>query len=420
MLTKIFLLGAATFALLHTGEALVARLEDVPNPCKTTGMKPFDYSQLLCMSVLFYEAQRSGELPGDQRLTWRGDSALKDGSDVGHDLTGGYFDAGDFVKFGFPMAFSTTLLAWGLIDFSNGYSSAGQTNHGKAAVKWATDYFLKCHTGHYEFYGTELAGETAAALAAAYMVFKFANEKRGSYSDSIPEVKDFYKSWNGFGDELLWAAAWLYRATGDTTYLDKAKEHWDEFDLGDPPTEFSWDSKAPGAYAVLALATGNDLYKNTLKTCLDNMRHDLPYTPAGLVFVNDWGSNRHAANLAMLAMVAGKLNIDASTNRQWAKKQIDYMLGDPLHSYVVGFGSNHPKKPHHASSSCPDMPEKCDPNWAMNQDGPNPQTLWGALVGGPSQDDSYSDSRPDYQHNEVACDYNAGFTGALAGLVEHH
>ena len=30
---------------------------------------------------------------------------------------------------------------------------------------------------------------------------------------------------------------------------------------------------------------------------------------------------------------------------------------------------------------------------------------------GPGQDDSYADLRSDYQKNEVAVDYNAGFTG---------
>lgn len=44
------------------------------------------------MSYVFYEAQRSGDLPGDQRVTWRQDSAMGDGSDVGKDLTGGYYD----------------------------------------------------------------------------------------------------------------------------------------------------------------------------------------------------------------------------------------------------------------------------------------------------------------------------------------
>jgi len=40
----------------------------------------------------------------------------------------------------------------------------------------------------------------------------------------------------------------------------------------------------------------------------------------------------------------------------------------------------------------------------------------GAIVGGPDQGDNYDDRRDDYVKNEVACDYNAGFQGALAGL----
>lgn len=34
--------------------------------------------------------------------------------------------AGDHVKFGFPMAFTTTMLAWGLVDFAEGHDVAGE------------------------------------------------------------------------------------------------------------------------------------------------------------------------------------------------------------------------------------------------------------------------------------------------------
>ena len=53
---------------------------------------PYNYYEVLCKSILFYEAQRSGALPKDNRVKWRGNSALKDGSDVGLDLTGGWYD----------------------------------------------------------------------------------------------------------------------------------------------------------------------------------------------------------------------------------------------------------------------------------------------------------------------------------------
>ena len=47
-----------------------------------------DYEKLLHLSILFYEAQRSGKKSENNRIPWRGDSGLKDGCDVGHDLTG--------------------------------------------------------------------------------------------------------------------------------------------------------------------------------------------------------------------------------------------------------------------------------------------------------------------------------------------
>ncbi len=47
--------------------------------------------------VLFYEAQRSGHLINN-RIPFRGDSALNDKSSNGDDLSGGYYDAGDHVK----------------------------------------------------------------------------------------------------------------------------------------------------------------------------------------------------------------------------------------------------------------------------------------------------------------------------------
>ena len=49
---------------------------------------------------------------------------------------------------------------------------------------------------------------------------------------------------------------------------------------------------------------------------------------------------------------------------------------------------------------------------------PHAHILYGALVGGPDQKDSYSDKIGDYQYTEVAIDYNAGYTAALCAMVE--
>lgn len=81
---------------------------------------------------------------------------------------------------------------------------------------------------------------------------------------------------------------------------------------------------------------------------------------------------------------------------------------------MVGYNENSPKNPHHrAAHGC----------WSNNLNAApenSRHTLVGAIVGGPGapSDSSYKDVRSDYQANEVACDYNAGFTGACAYLYE--
>ena len=48
------------------------------------------------------------------------------GKDVGLDLTGVYYNAGDNIKFNFPQASALTLIAWSDIEFTEGYKKANQ------------------------------------------------------------------------------------------------------------------------------------------------------------------------------------------------------------------------------------------------------------------------------------------------------
>lgn len=60
------------------------------------------WSNVLGNSLWFYDAQRSGRLNEgayENRVEWRNDSALEDGSDWGIDLSGGFYDAGDVSGF---------------------------------------------------------------------------------------------------------------------------------------------------------------------------------------------------------------------------------------------------------------------------------------------------------------------------------
>lgn len=45
--------------------------------------QPFDYKDALSKSILYFESQRSGHLPNNQRATWRHDSGLSDGLEQG-------------------------------------------------------------------------------------------------------------------------------------------------------------------------------------------------------------------------------------------------------------------------------------------------------------------------------------------------
>ena len=167
---------------------------------------------------------------------------------------------------------------------------------------------------------------------------------------------------------------------------------------------------------MMADLTGDTMFKGIVKGFCDHLVHSQQRTPQGMVFIQPWGSNRHAANVAFACLAASTL-LESFDYNAFAKQQIDLLLGDAGRSYVVGFGKDYPKRPHHRGSSCPTNPRKpCDWNQFMSPD-PNPNILYGALVGGPAADGSYQDKRGEYIKNSVAIDHNAGFQSAVAGLI---
>ena len=451
--------------------------------CTSNYAQQFRYGEALQKSLLFYEAQQAGKLPNWNRVSWRGDSGLDHGQDVGLDLTGGWYDAGDHVKFNLPMASSVTMLAWGGITYKDAYERSGQMVHLKRNLKFALDYMIKCHTGPTELYvqigngeddhshwvsaevmqtkipqrisykitadkpGTEVAAEFAAAFAASSILFQdsnpgysatllrhaeelyqFADEFRGVYSESVPEASAFYRSFSGFQDELPWGAAWLYRATNKSSYLAKARLEYDKLDneLGSDVKAFgfaqSWDDKRYGSYVLMAELTGEAEYIADAERHLDFWTtgyegRRVTYSPGGQAHLIQWGSLRYMGNTALLASIlVDKVDISAAKKKTYSdfiKNQIDYALGDnPINrSFMCGFGNDPANNPHHRGTHG---------TWTNNLQG-DPQeashTLVGALVGGPREpNDQFEDDRGDFIANEVATDYNAGFTGVLAKL----
>ena len=142
----LIVLGTITIPVWRSGAAHSGstRLQSSPS---------FNYGEALQKAIWFYEVQISGPKPSFSRVTWKGDSATADGSDVGIDLAGGWFDAGDHIKFGFAMASSATMLAWGGVDYRQAYQQSGQIQSLLDNLKVANDYFIKAHTAPNELWG---------------------------------------------------------------------------------------------------------------------------------------------------------------------------------------------------------------------------------------------------------------------------
>ncbi|CAH8352118.1 unnamed protein product [Eruca vesicaria subsp. sativa] len=455
-----------------------------------------DYGDALNKSILFFEGQRSGKLPVKHRVNWRADSALSDGSPDKVNLIGGYYDAGDNVKFVWPMSFTITLLSWAAIEYQKEISSVNQLGYLRSSIKWGTDFIIQAHTAPTTLYtqvgdgnadhacwerpedmdtprtlykisssspGSEVAAEAAAALASASLVFKsfdskysskllshakslfeFADQCRGSYQASCP----FYCSHSGYNDELLWAAAWLYKATGENKYLSYviSNQGWSQ-----AVNEFSWDNKFAGAQALLAsVSIYSYIYKYKSNWFVYYYMFQLVLIfiimfvyifgySGGLLFTRD-GSNLQYATTATTVLFhysktltkarvgsiqCGSTKFTVSQIHDFAKSQVDYILGNnPMKmSYMVGFGNKCPTQPHHRSSSLPSIkskPDKIDCKGGYsyyNIDQPNPNMHTGAIVGGPDSSDKFSDKRTDYAHAEPTTYINAAFIGPVAALI---
>ncbi|KAJ4849500.1 hypothetical protein Tsubulata_005812 [Turnera subulata] len=478
--------------------------------CLPLAFAGHDYNQALSKSILFFEAQRSGYLPHNQRVTWRANSGLNDGKASGVDLVGGYYDAGDNVKFGLPMAFTITMMSWSIIEYGKQMAASGELGHAMDAIKWGTDYLIKAHpepnvlygevgdgnTDHYCWQrpedmttdrraykidpsnpGSDLAGETAAAMAAASMVFRhsnpayasellrhahqlfdFADRYRGKYDSSITVAQKYYRSVSGYNDELLWAAAWLYQATNNQYYLNYLGKNGDSMGgTGWGMTEFGWDVKYAGVQTLVAkfLMQGKaghyapvfERYQQKAEyfmcSCLGKGTRNAQKTPGGLIFRQRWNNMQFVTSASFLATVYSDYlasvgrrtmrcssgNVGPSELLSFAKSQVDYILGDNPRatSYMVGYGNNYPRQVHHRASSI--VSYKVDSRFVTCRGGyatwfsrkaSDPNLLVGAIVGGPDAYDNFADERDNYEQTEPATYNNAPLLGILARLGGGH
>jgi hypothetical protein len=259
-----------------------------------------NYAEALQKSLYFYDAEKCGIGVKSGLLKWRGDCHTEDAriplttkttnlsqdfinknkenldpdNDSCIDVSGGFHDAGDHVKFGLPQTYAASTLGWGLYEFKDAFIKIDEYEHIKNILRWFADYFLKsafyddlgnivafCYqvgdgTVDHTYWGppelqlsnkyprpvyfatketpaSDQAAGASAALALMYLNFK--NEDT-NYSDkclkTAKDLYDFAKANRGLGfsggfynssydeDELSWAAIWLYIATNNSIYLE--------------------------------------------------------------------------------------------------------------------------------------------------------------------------------------------------------
>lgn len=439
-----------------------------------------DYCEVLKHTVKFYGAQRCGDT-GNWLLTDNlyGDCChMDDGPDFrSHlDLTGGWHDAGDFIKFTLTIAWSAYVLLKGYEIFPKSYQDLDSQNYSGTPdgipdilneVKIATDYLIKCHPDDttmivrvggsqdhnywvtspyqstlpvskgggkrpvYNKAKADICGICAAALALMSNLYRIFNE---DYADSCLDCSlslyhlaenrpgttddpdDFYED-SSWKDDMLCAAIELFKITqADSLWEDS--QYWNS---GKTRTWWCPDWSNHWDLARHSLAKAGDqnaihYWKKDVDAYINRVSNDTHI--AGLAYFADWGSLRSALNAAFSAALL--FDITGNTKyRDFTISQVEYAMGENEYnrSFIVGWGKNPPSHPHHANAY---GYEALD--WDLSKD--PKYTLFGALVGGPTTESygptspGYEDDIHDYVGNEVSIDYNAGLVGSVAMIIQ--
>ena len=424
----------------------------------------YNYAKLLQYSLYFYDANMCGDEVGTKSLLdWRGNChtydrysyTRTDGSTVTVDLTGGFHDAGDHVKFGLPEAYAAFVLGMSYNTNKSAYVASGQTNHLQTITTHFADYLTKCAVlnsagtsveaycvqvgnggGGYDhgYWGapeaqpqsnrtayfssdsaphTDVVSLSAAALAMQYrnfggnqylktaeMLFAYAKNHNKSTGKTAVE---FYNS-TAWEDDYCLAALLLYQITGNISYLSEYNQYKNADAAMKPYWPLGWDNVGP----AVAYYDGNSSKIASLMGISDGNS-----TYGGYRCVSNWGSARYNTSMQYTGLLYDKMT-SIETYRGWSEGQMKYLLGNNAakQCFVIGYNAYGPKYPHHRAAS----------GYTGKDQGTTAQKnmLIGALVGGQKIDGSYVDSASDYVCNEVAIDYNATLVAAAAAIYEKY
>lgn len=395
------------------------------------------------------------------------------------DVSGGWHDAGDYGRYIVNSGISTGTLLWAYelnpkkvsrFDLKLPDHKAG-TPDILTEIKWNLDWMLKMQdsdggvwhkatsanfpgfvmpemeklttlvigTGSAPFKGTAATADFAAVTAIASRVYrKFdagyadrclsASRKAWDWLKANPNSlyarnpkgisTGAYEDTNTT-DEREWAAAELFRATGDSRYGSAFEES-----VKSKPTVTSGNAPAwpsVGAMAALTYALSgskkadaalvNRIKSETSKACdewvaqADKNGYLIPMGPNSYY----WGSNGALANNALVLEIGYQFS-GKTQFRQGAQNILHYLFGRNTFgtSFVTQVGTRWPMHPHHRPSGA----DKVEQPWP------------GMLVGGPNSYGKlpparqWSDTEGSYQTNEIAINWNAPLVFALSVLLK--
>ncbi|WP_303790638.1 glycoside hydrolase family 9 protein, partial [Ruminococcus flavefaciens] len=437
-----------------------------------------DYYKALAMSLYMYDANACGNGITDGPLTWRGDchtydsaasvgsldgslkSAVDPDGDGKVDVSGGFHDAGDHIKFNLTIGFGMNSLA--LSEYLNPgvYEKAGCKDHLIYELKWGADYLMKttfldssgnvAAIAHVVANGGEdhaiwsapevqtyarpiywltanknnspVCCEMAAGLAGTAYVVKDSDpeyaDKCIKYAKALLEfgqkhvgnegggLADFYGTDAQYQDEEAMAQAWLWinKAGEKPSRVPKNKDYGDAQYDG---WVYCWNKVWQGYAALMYKATGYQAFADELKVELEGQGG----LKVGTYNADGWGASRYncAKQMDALALANGDKDSDYAKG---AKYQMDHILGDNSlgYSFLLGYGDKWPVHIHHRAAN---------PGTDANGASSNPSakyTAYGLLVGGDDKS-GYQDQTDKYQYTEGALDYNGCFAVACAGIA---
>ncbi|TKY74147.1 Endoglucanase 25 [Spatholobus suberectus] len=134
----IFVFVTIIFAIL----AAVLLVHFLPQKHKHQGSS-INLKLAINQALTFYDAQKSGHYPRNSPVKFRGDSGLRDGDSAKTNLTGGFYDSGNNIKFTFTTAYTMTLLSWTVMEYQSKYADIGELDHVRDIIRWGSDYLLK-------------------------------------------------------------------------------------------------------------------------------------------------------------------------------------------------------------------------------------------------------------------------------------